>query len=68
MRLAKDPTSEGFGMLRQNFKILKDTDKPRLEESIKTLERYLNNKSYRDVELTEKQKVRVNTLLEEFRE
>ncbi len=47
-RMAKDPTNEGFGMLRQNFKILKETivagtesQTDRLQESVDELKRFL---------------------------
>ena len=50
IRLAKDPTNEGFGMLKQNFKILKQTiedgteNPDRLQESVNVLKRYLKKK------------------------
>lgn len=40
-RLARDPTEEGFGMLKQNFKIMAETDPARLQESIAHLDKYL---------------------------
>ena len=43
VRLATDPTSEGFGMLKQNLKIASETDPERLEASIKTLKKYLKS-------------------------
>lgn len=41
VRLARDPTDEGFGMLKQNLKILQATDLPRLEKSIMALDTYV---------------------------
>ena len=43
-RLLRDPTSEGFGMFRQNMKILKGTELARYDESIQTIHRLLKDK------------------------
>lgn len=72
IRLAKDPTNEGFGMLRQNFKILKETieagtERPdRLEESINTLKKWLKKPESKT--LTDTQRQRVIDLIKEFTE
>ena len=50
IRLAKDPTEEGFGMLKQNLRIMHDTiqaeteEPSRLKESIGTLQKYLKSR------------------------
>mgnify|MGYP003657376184 CR=1 FL=1 len=70
IRLAKDPTNEGFGMLQQNFKILKQTiedgtENPnRLEESINVLKRYLNKKESKS--LTQSQRKRIQSLIQKY--
>jgi len=70
IRLAKDPTNEGFGMLKQNFKILKQTidegtENPnRLKESINSLKRYLDNKESKA--LTQTQRKRVKELIQTY--
>ena len=70
IRLAKDPTNEGFGMLKQNFKILKQTiedgteNPERLKESIKTLKRYLKKKESKT--LTGPQRERIEKLIQEY--
>jgi len=70
-RLAKDPTNEGFGMLKQNFKILKETEANgtekagRLEESVDELKRYLKKPESRS--LTIIQRERIEGLIEEFK-
>ena len=38
-RLARDPTDEGFGMLKMNLKILAETDPLRLEGSLEALDK-----------------------------
>jgi 3'-phosphoadenosine 5'-phosphosulfate sulfotransferase (PAPS reductase)/FAD synthetase len=38
LRLARDPSTVGFGMLKMNMKILKKTDQPRFLKSIDTLQ------------------------------
>lgn len=62
IRLAKDPTEEGFGMLRQNLLILKDTEPERLKESLKTLVKYKSGENT----LTHNMEKRLRLLLEEF--
>jgi len=70
IRLAKDPTNEGFGMLKQNFKILKQTiedgteNPERLKESVKTLKRYLKKKESKT--LTGPQRERIEKLIQEY--
>jgi 3'-phosphoadenosine 5'-phosphosulfate sulfotransferase (PAPS reductase)/FAD synthetase len=70
IRLAKDPTNEGFGMLKQNFKILKQTiangteNPERIKESIKTLKKYLKKKESKT--LTEPQRERIEKLIQEY--
>ena len=55
IRLAKDPTNEGFGMLEMNLKILKDsveagTENPiRLTHTIKTIKKYMKSKTITDI-------------------
>lgn len=71
IRLAKDPTNEGFGMLRQNFKILKETvfngteNQDRLIKSVNTLVKYLS--SAESDSLTPEQRERIEGLIEEFK-
>jgi len=43
IRLANDPTEEGFGMLKQNLTILKETEPERLKQSILILKEYLKS-------------------------
>lgn len=57
-RLARDPTNEGFGMLKMNLTILKKTDESRLQESITRLDRYV-----REAEMNETHRTRVLELL-----
>lgn len=69
IRLAKDPTNEGFGMLKMNFKLMKEfidngTENPqRLTDSIDTLKRYMKKDGKK---LTEPQKKRVLDLIKEY--
>jgi 3'-phosphoadenosine 5'-phosphosulfate sulfotransferase (PAPS reductase)/FAD synthetase len=70
IRLAKDPTNEGFGMLKQNFKILKQTiedgteNSNRLQESVNVLKRYMKKKESKT--LTEPQRERIEKLIQEY--
>ena len=70
IRLAKDPTNEGFGMLKQNFKILKQTiedgteNPDRLNESVDVLRRYLKKPESKT--LLPKQRQRIVDLIKEF--
>ena len=54
-RLAKDPTEEGFGMLKQNLKILYETvqagseNPERLKKSIIKLQKYLKSKESKEL-------------------
>jgi|21_taG_2_1085346.scaffolds.fasta_scaffold04284_5 3'-phosphoadenosine 5'-phosphosulfate sulfotransferase (PAPS reductase)/FAD synthetase len=70
IRLAKDPTNEGFGMLKQNFKILKQTiadgteNPDRLQESVNVLKRYLKKKESKT--LTGPQRERIEKLIQEY--
>jgi len=50
IRLAQDPTNEGFGMLKQNFKIMKNTEPQRFSNSIDTLDKWLNSKKSKDLD------------------
>ena len=43
-KLAKDPTSEGFGMLKQNMIILKRTDTERFQDSVDTIQKFLKDR------------------------
>lgn len=58
IRLAKDPTNEGFGMLKQNLKIMKETillgteDPNRLVESIQNLKHHLRSPDCNEVNRT----------------
>lgn len=62
LRLARDPTEEGFGMLKQNLKILKETDIPRLEKSIKNLDNYIKT----TYEINQSQKNKLTKMLQEI--
>lgn len=70
IRLAKDPTNEGFGMLRQNFKILKQTiadgteKDGRLDESLNVLKKYLKKDESKT--LLPQQRQRIVDLIKEF--
>ena len=70
IRLAKDPTNEGFGMLKQNFKILKQTIEDgteniqRLQDSVNVLKRYMMKKE--SEALTDVQRERITKLVEEY--
>jgi len=72
IRLAKDPTNEGFGMLKQNFKLMQEfinngTELPeRMEKSIKTLEKYLKSEKSQQ-ELNSEQRARLEQLILEFK-
>ena len=60
-RLASDPTDEGFGMLKQNLKIMSQSDKPRLKESLKELTKYVKS-----AKIPESHRVRVLELCKSF--
>ncbi len=64
IRLASDPTSEGFGMLNQNLKILKSTEPERLEKSINTLKDFLKSKDSKI--LTEAMRLRLINTIQSF--
>ena len=70
IRLAKDPTNEGFGMLKQNFKILRQTIKDgtenpdRLNESINVLKKYLKKPESKTLSTQQRQKI--SDLISEF--
>lgn len=64
-RLAKDPTSQGFGMLKKNLSILKDTEPKRFLESIRTLEKYLKT-TKSGQEITDSNRLRVIQLMKNF--
>ena len=72
IRLAKDPTNEGFGMLKMNFKLMKEyiangTENPeRMVKSVETLKRYLKKKESN--ELTQEQRDRIVALIKEYEE
>ena len=63
IRLAKDPTSEGLGMLRQNLKLLKEYEPLRLVDSVNVLKKYIKNPKN---ELSEKSTERVGSIIKEF--
>jgi 3'-phosphoadenosine 5'-phosphosulfate sulfotransferase (PAPS reductase)/FAD synthetase len=77
-RMAKDPTEEGFGMLRQNFRELKRTieegteaDKNRLQDSVDELKSFLTTgvskyKSTHQRPITPEMRVRLEGLVKEF--
>ena len=65
IHLAKDPTSEGFGMLKLNMEILGKTEPGRLAISIKVLEGYLKLPESKS-ELNEKNRLRLIKLLKGF--
>ena len=46
-RLAQDPTSEGFGMLKKNIQILQETEPVRFTQTIQTINKFLKNKKKR---------------------
>jgi 3'-phosphoadenosine 5'-phosphosulfate sulfotransferase (PAPS reductase)/FAD synthetase len=64
IRLAKDPTEEGFGMLNANLGILAKTDVPRLEKSLEKLIKFLHNK---DSGLNEKGRERLHKIISQHR-
>ncbi len=70
IRLAKDPTNEGFGMLKQHFKILKQTidngteNPDRLNGSINVLKKYLKKPESKT--LLPQQRQRIVDLIKEF--
>lgn len=61
IRLAKDPTNEGFGMLKQNFEIMFRTEPERFKESVLSLQKYLKSKKSKD--LTSIQRDRIEAFL-----
>jgi len=69
-RLAKDPTNEGFGMLKQNFKILKETETNgtekvgRLQDSVDELKRYLKKPESNTLTIIQREKI--EGLIKEF--
>ena len=76
-RLAEDPTEEGFGMLKQNFRILKQTEadgteaKGRLQDCVDELKLLLKtNVSHymkkHKVTLSQKMRERLEVLIDEF--
>jgi 3'-phosphoadenosine 5'-phosphosulfate sulfotransferase (PAPS reductase)/FAD synthetase len=60
-RLARDPTEEGFGMLKLNLEILKKTDQERLKESLAKLDLFCKHNS-----LNEHQRNRLIELLRSY--
>ena len=73
IRLATDPTNDGFGMLEMNFKLLADsvhagTDYPeRLVESMLVLKKFLAKKESHE-KLTDKMRERIELLLDNYSE
>lgn len=65
IRLARDPTHEGFGMLNKNLEILGKTEPERLEKSLKTLKKYLKSTKSEN-ELNESTRVRVIDMIKKF--
>ncbi len=77
-RMAKDPSEEGFGMLRQNFKLLKETieagteaDTNRLQDAVDELKSFLHTnvskyKSTHQRPITPKMRERLEGLVKEF--
>lgn len=71
IRLAKDPTNEGFGMLKMNLKLMKQfidngTENPqRLVDSIDTLEKFLGKSESKS--LLEHQRQRIIDLIKEYK-
>ena len=61
-RLARDPTDEGFGMLKMNLKILAETDPLRLEGSLEMLDKAVKSSP----NLSEHQRTRVLTLVQSY--
>ncbi|KKM45928.1 hypothetical protein LCGC14_1560150, partial [marine sediment metagenome] len=53
----------GFGMLKQNFKIMANTETGRLEKSIETLKKYLNSQESDD-ELSDKMRERIILMIQ----
>lgn len=65
IRLASDPTEEGFGMLMKNMEILEKTEPDRLQASILTLKEYVKSKKS-NKHLTEKMRVRLLDIIKRF--
>lgn len=65
IRLASDPTAEGFGMLKQNLKGLQQYEPERLQASLETLQNFVKSKVSTEI-LTEKNRVRLIQLIKEF--
>lgn len=66
MRLVKDPTNEGFGMLKMNLKILSETEPQRFISSINNLEKYLTSKESK-TDMTSEAFNRAINLLQELK-
>lgn len=64
INMANDPTAQGFGMLKKNLSILKDTESERFTVSIKVLQKYLKNKKSK--ELSNDNRTRLIELLQGF--
>jgi len=64
IRLARDPTEEGFGMLKLNLGILKKTETERFQDSLETLQKYI--KSPKSKELSENSRSKLINLLRQF--
>ena len=63
--MINDPTAERFGMLKQNLKILRETEPDRFKDSITILKKYLKDKKSLS-KLSEANRVRLIKLLHEF--
>lgn len=63
IRLAKDPTNEGLGMLRQNLKLLKEYEPLRLVDSVNVLKKYIANPKN---ELNKESVEKVGSIIKEF--
>ena len=61
IRLARDPTDEGFGMLEKNLTILKNTQIDRFNESINTLKKAVKSKKVNG--LTDEMKLKITNLI-----
>ena len=65
VRLLKDPTNEGFGMLKENFRILSETQPERLATSIRVLQRYMKKKESKE-DLTDSMRKRGEELIKKY--
>ena len=65
IRLAKDPTLEGLGMLKMNLKIEKETEPNRFKNSIEILQKWIKTKESYEL-ITEIQRDKILDIINEF--